>query len=285
MSENNRTLITIGIGAFIIIAILLLIALVLPFSNLAVDNDEIAVITISDTITYGDNSTSAHTSKKEIESELNDAYSNPKIKGIVLDIDSGGGSLVASDEISDLIKKSPKPIVSYIGDKGFDEAYQIASATDYIFASSSSSLGGIGLSYINTDRYSDEKVTGVFNEKYLKNNKTKSNSKVKSANDLANAQKMVDQDYTLFIKKIAENRNLTADYVAELAHGKKYNGNEAKKLGLIDEIGSKSQSIEKAAKLSNATNYTVITYPEPQKKLTEILGENDIFNLKELIKI
>lgn len=285
MSENNRTWITIGIGAFIILAILLLIVLILPFSNLAVDADEIAVIDISGTITYGDSNGTDYTSKKEIEAELNDAYSNPKIKGIVLDINSGGGSLVASDEISDMIKKSPKPIVSYIGDKGFDEAYLIASASNYIFASSSSSLGGIGLSYINTDRYSDEKVTGVFNEKYLKNNKTKSNSKVKTAKDLANAQKMVDQDYTLFIKKIAENRDLKAKYVAELAHGKKYNGNEAKKLGLIDEIGSKGQSIEKAAKLSNATNYTVVNYPMPEKKLTEILGENDIFNLKELIKI
>ena len=105
------------------------------------------------------------------------------------------------------------------------------------------------------------------------------------ANSAQETLKMVDQEYTLFIKKVAEYRDLDPNYVAELAHGKKYNGNEAKKLGLIDEIGSKSQSIEKAAKLSNATNYTVITYPEPQKKLTEILGENDIFNLKELIKI
>ena len=284
MSENNKTWITIGIGAFIIIAILLLIALVLPFSNLAVDNDEIAVISISGTITYGDtNSTSAHTSKKEIENNLNDAYADPNIKAIVLDINSKGGSSVASDEIDDLIKKSPKPIVSYIGDKGFDEAYLIATASDYIFASSSSSIGGIGLSYINTDKYSEENLTGVFNEKYLKNNEKK--IKIRDATDLNNAQKMVDQDYTLFIKKIAENRDMKAKYIAELAHGKKYNGNEAKDLGLIDKIGTKEKAIKKAAKLSNATNYTVINYPKEDKKLTEILGDNDIFKLKDLIKV
>ena len=284
MSENNRTWVTIGIGAFILIAILLLIALFLPISNLTVDdNDEIAVITISGTITYGDtNSTGLHTSKNKIENELNDAISNPNVKGIVLDINSKGGSLVASDEIADLIDNSPKPIVSYIGDKGFDEAYLIATASDYIVASSSSSIGGIGLSYINTDRYSDEKVTGVYDEKYLKANKTK--VKIKSANDLANAQKMVDQEYTLFIKKVAEYRDLDPNYVAELAHGKKYNGNEAKDLGLIDKIGSKSKAIEKAAKLSNATNYTVTYYPKSEKRLTEILGENDIFKLKDSLK-
>ena len=281
MSEDKRNWVNIGIGAFIIIAILLLVALILPLSNLAVETNEMAVISISGTITYGDtNSTSIHTTKAKIENELNEANSNPNVKAIVLDINSKGGSLVASDEISNIIKKSSKPVVSYIGDKGFDEAYLIATASDYIFASSSSSLGAIGLSYINTDRYSDEKVTGVFDEKYLKSQKTK----VKSANDLANAQIMVDQDYTQFINKIAKNRNQKASYIAELAHGKKYNGLEAKNLGLIDKVGPKNKAIEKAAKLANTTNYTVVNYPKPNKSLTETLGQNDIFNLKNLIK-
>ena len=95
---------------------------------------------------------------------------------------------------------------------------------------------------------------------------------------------MVDQDYTQFINKIAKNRNLKANYIAELAHGKKYNGLEAKNLGLIDKVGSKNKAIEKAAKLSNTTNYTAVNYPKTNKSLTETLGQNDIFNLKNLIK-
>lgn len=282
MSDNKRNLINIGIGAFIIIAILLLIALILPLSNLAVETNEIAVIPISGTIVYGDsNGNSTHTGNIEIENQLNDAYANPNVKAIVLDINSKGGSLVASDEICSLIKNSSKPVVSYIGDKGLDEAYLIATATDYIVASPSSTIGAIGLSYINTDKYSVEKLTGVYNEKYLKTNSSKS----KNANNLANGQKMVDQDYTQFIKRIALNRNLKPNYVAELAHGKKYNGNEALNLDLIDRVGSKNTAIKKAAKMANTTNYTITAYPKSNQRLTEFLDENNFFGIKDLIKI
>ena len=47
-----------------------------------------------------------------------------------------------------------------------------------------------------------------------------------NADNLINGQKMIDQDYTQFIKSIAENRNLKPNYLAKLAHGKRYNGNE-----------------------------------------------------------
>ena len=282
MSESKRNWINIGIGAFIIIAILLLIALILPLSNLAVETDEIAIIPISGTIVYGDsNSSKIHTSNIELESQLNDAIANPNVKAIVLDINSKGGSLVASDEICSLIKNSSKPVVSYIGDKGLDEAYLIATSSDYIVASPSSTIGAIGLSYINSDKYSVEKLSGVYNEKYLKTN----NSKNRDVSNLANAQKMVDQDYTQFIKRIAKNRDLKPNYVAELAHGKKYNGNEAKNLGLIDKIGSKNTAVKKAAKMANTTNYTTTTYPKSNERLTEFLGENNIFGIQDLIKI
>ena len=97
--------------------------------------------------------------------------------------------------------------------------------------------------------------------------------------NLLNGQKMIDQDYTQFIKAIAENRNLKPNYLAKLAHGKRYNGNEAKNLGLIDKIGNKNNAIKLAASKANATNYTAFNYPKSKKSLTETLSENKIFNL------
>lgn len=277
MSENNINWLNVGIGAFIILAIVLLLVLILPFGNMVAQQDEIAVITINGAVTYdSSNSTKIFTSASQIENALNEANSNPNVKAIVLDINSKGGSQVACEEIADDIKKSSKPVVAYIGDKGLDESYLLASSADAIVASPSSSVGGIGLSFIDSNKYSKTKLTGVYNEDYLKLKK----SNERNADNLINGQKMIDQDYTQFIKSIAENRDLKPDYLAKLAHGKRYNGNEAKNLGLIDKIGNKNKAIELAASKANVTNYTAINYPKSKKSLTETLSENKIFNLQ-----
>ena len=275
MSENNSKWLNVGIGAFIILAIVLLLILILPFGNLAMEQDEIAVISIGGTVTYdSSNSTKAFTSASQIENALNEANSNPNVKAIVLDINSKGGSQAACSEIVEDIKNSPKPVIAYIGDKGLDESYLIATSADSIVASPSSSIGGIGLSFIDSGKYSKEKLTGVYNEEYLKLKKSNNTD----PDNLANGQKMIDQDYTQFIKKIAENRDLEPNYVAKLAFGKRYNGNEAKNLGLIDKIGTKNKAIKIAASKGNATNYTTSSYPKAKKSLTETLGENNLFN-------
>ena len=276
MSENNINWLNIGIGAFIILAIVLLLVLLLPFGNMVEQQDEIAVITINGAVTYdSSNSTRIFTSASQIENALNEANSNPNVKAIVLDINSKGGSQVACEEIADDIEKSSKPVVAYIGDNGLDESYLIASGADAIVASSSSSIGGIGLSFIDSNKYSKTKLTGVYNEDYLKLKK----SNESNPDNLLNGQKMIDQDYTQFIKAIAGNRDLKPNYLAKLAHGKRYNGNEAKNLGLIDKIGNKNKAIELAASKAKATNYTAVNYPKSHKSLTETLSENKIFNL------
>ena len=258
MSEENSKWLNIGIGAFIILAIVLLLVLILPFGNLVEQQDQIAVITINGVVTYdSSNSTKIFTSASQIENALNEANNDPNIKAIVLDINSGGGSEVASTEIAEDIKKSSKPVIAYIGDKGLDESYLIASSADSIVASPSSSVGGIGLSYIDSTKYSRENLTGVYNEGYLKLNKSDKND----LDNLINGQKMIDQDYTQFIKKIAENKGMNPNDLSKLAFGKKYNGNEAKSLGLIDEVGNKNKAIKIAASKGNATNYTAVNYP------------------------
>ena len=137
MSENKSKWLNIGIGAFIILAIVLLLVLILPFGNLMMEQNEIAVISISGTVTYDStNSTKVFTSASQIEKALDDANSNPNVKGIVLDINSKGGSGVACSEIAEKIKNSSKPVIAYIGDKGLDESYMIATSADSIVASS-----------------------------------------------------------------------------------------------------------------------------------------------------
>ena len=277
MSEESNKWLNIGIGAFIIFDVVLLLLLVLTFGNLVEQQDQIAVISINGIVTYdSSNSTKIFTSASQIENALNAANKDPNVKAIVLDINSGGGSEVASEEIANTIKKSSKPVIAYIGDKGLDESYLIASSADSIVASPSSSVGGIGLSYIDSQKYSRENLTGVYNEDYLKLKK----SNVTDLDNLINGQQMIDQDYTQFIKKIAENKGMNPNDLSKLAYGKKYNGNEAKNLGLVDDVGKKKKAIKLAASKGNATNYTAVNYPKAQKSLTETLAENKIFNFQ-----
>ena len=174
MSENNTNWLNVGIGAFIIFAIVLLLILILPFGNLVEQQDQIAVITINGLVTYdSSNSTKIFTTSSQIEKALNDANKDPNVKAIVIDINSVGGSEVASEEIAEVIKKSSKPVIAYIGDKGLDESYLIASSADSIVASPYSSVGGIGLSYIESTKYSKENITASFNEDYLQLKKVK----------------------------------------------------------------------------------------------------------------
>ncbi len=224
----------IGLAGIIILAILLLVALTLPLTSIFTSN-EIAIIQINGEISYDNNNTNM--SIESIESGINDANNNPSVKAIVIEINSQGGSLVASEEIAKLIKSSKKPTVSWISDSGTSEAYLIASGADTIVATHSSAVGGIGLNLAD-------------NTEYNKNS------------NLDKSASMIKQDYEYLIKEIAKNRGLKFNQISEISKGEVYNGNEAYKAKLIDKVGDKEEAIKIAASKAKITNYTIVKYPK-----------------------
>ena len=108
----------------------------------------VALITIEGVITTdGGASTIGETtiSSSQITEFLADAEANKDIKAIVLEINSPGGSAVASDEIASAVKKSNKPTVAVIREAGASGGYWIASSTDHIIANRMSITGSIGV--------------------------------------------------------------------------------------------------------------------------------------------
>ena len=88
-------------------------------------------------------------------------------------------------------------------------------------------------------------------------------------------QKLVDWIYDEFTAKVAESRKLDKAKVLEIAQGRVWSGIEAKKLGLVDEIGGLDRAISYAAqKASLGTNYRLTEYPR-QAQLAEIIKETD----------
>lgn len=256
MTNKNKKEI-IAISCIIILAIAFLIAIFLPLANLSGDVNEIAIIQINGKLNYNSNE---NTSLESIESGIKEANNNHNVKAIVFEINSNGGSLVACEEITKLIRNSKKPTVSWISDKATSYPYLIATGTDTIVATHTSAIGGLGISFTNSTKYSKATVT----ETVSSNNRS----------FYTNSQNMINQDYIHFIKEIGKNRKLSQKYLININQGI-VNGNQGLKIHLIDKIGDKDSAINIAASKANLTEYKVSNYPKDNSmSLTEILNTN-----------
>jgi protease-4 len=153
--------------------------------------------------------------------------------------------------------------------------YWIAAYGDRIFAEDTTITGSIGVFGVQFD------VKKLANDFGLTFDAVKTGkfadaitiSRPKTAEELAVFQRMVDWIYGEFITKVAEGRNLKRDFVEEIAQGRVWSGVEAKKLGLVDELGGLDQAITFAAGQAKlGTNYRLIEYPR-QKELIEVVQE------------
>jgi len=184
-------------------------------------------------------------SSSDIVSYLEEIKNDSSIKGVIFEINSPGGSGVASEEISSAIKDLNKPTVSYIREVGASGAYWIASSTDHIFASKFATVGSIGVisGWLDfTDLLSD------FNVKYQRfvagaNKDFGTPYRHITPAEEKRYQEQLDELHTLFIEEVAKGRGLDKKYVRDLADGFVFTGQGAVNNKLIDEIGGKKEAI------------------------------------------
>lgn len=204
---------------------------------------------------------------------IEEADKNPNIKGIILEINSPGGSPVATEEIANAIKSTNKTKVAWIREIGTSGAYWIASSCDKIVASRMSFTGSIGVigSYLQfSGLLRDYNITyerliaGEFKD-------IGSPFKPLSIQERKLLQEQLDRLHNYFISTIAKNRNLSEEKVRELATGMFYLGQEAKDLGLVDIIGGKEEAKRIIEKELNITA-ELVEYKE-EKRLIDLLSE------------
>lgn len=220
-------------------------------------------------------------SSKEIVKLIEKADKNPSIKAIVLDINSPGGTAVASDDIANAVKKTNKTTVALIGEVGASGAYWVASAADYIIANRMSITGSIGVisSYLEFAGLIEEYnvtyqrlVSGEYKD--LGNPFKRLTLKERSL-----IQTKLDIIHDYFIEEVAENRNLSKEKVKEISTGIFYLGSEAKELGLVDELGGKDEAKTYLEKKLNIT----IEFVEYKRQRTlfdvlkQVFNENSFF--------
>jgi len=269
-----KLILTFGVLAlFILVLAFVMAALVSGLDMPSIGGGSVAVIPIHGPITMNGCSGGLFgggycASVDEIKEELRNADADPTIRAIVLDINSGGGEVVASRELTREVLKTEKPIVAWIGEIGASGAYYIASAADEIVADETSMTGSIGVIMTITHYYDLMESIGV-NVTVIKAGKSKDvGSPYRPMTPAENKEltDMTDKVYDSFVRDVAKNRGLNEDYVRSISGGKIYLGVEAKELKLVDTLGGFDDAIDVAAELGDISGEPAIRMPE--KKVT-----------------
>lgn len=209
------------------------------------------VITLDGNLGFGEKGVSS----EEIVEFIEKADKNPGIKAILIDINSPGGSAVASEEIMRAVKEANKTTVALIREVGASGGYWVASAADHIVANRMSITGSIGVlsSYLEfSGLLKDYNVTyqRIVGGKYKD---TGSPFKELTYEERVILQAKIDTIHGYFIDSVAENRGLAVEQVRELATGMFYLGSEAKELGLVDVLGGQKEAVRIIEKELNIT--------------------------------
>ena len=262
------------------------------------NNDKIAIIYAEGTILMGEEprNLSDQLTPNTIITELDKALKNKNIKGIVLRVNSPGGSALASAVINNKIKEvnKVKPVYVSIGGIAASGGYYISADAKKIFADKGSLTGSIGVvSLIPNVKELVEKIDinieelkkGEYADIYSLTNEV---TKDKLDKIYASNLKVYDE----FLNVVSEGRDLNREYVHSIAQGKVWLGEEAFELKLVDEIGGIEDTISNLAKDLNLTHYDVIEISESLdynsilKKYIPLIEVNDkiqsIFVEKEL---
>ena len=235
---------------------LVLLSLILSFAiSLFMDSGNagnVAMIKVEGPIMVSSDSPfSEQASSSDIIGFIEDADNNPAINAIIIDVNSPGGSAVASDEIASAIRKANKTTVSVIREVGASGGYWVASAADHVIANRMSVTGSIGVlgSYLEfsgfLDRYNvtyQRLVSGKYKD-------IGTPMKELTGEERSLIQDVLDEIHEDFILAVSENRNLNPEDVRKIADGMLFTGKRAKDLGLVDELGG----IEEAKLYLNRT--------------------------------
>ena len=212
------------------------------------------------------------------------------VKAIVLRINSGGGSALASEimwrEVE--LAKKKKPIVVSFGDVAASGGYYIACPGNRIFAQPNTITGSIGVFGLipNAQGLFADKLGITFDEvKITKHSVT--NLGVKPLDDFESkvVQRNVDSTYETFLNRVATGRLQSFEDIENKAEGRVWSGAQAIKIGLVDELGGLNDAIKYAANLAKIKDYKVSEYPKEKALMEKLLdGFNDNQETKILEK-
>ncbi len=220
-----------------------------------------------------------------------------KIKAVVVRVNSGGGSALASENIwreLELVKAQGIPVIASMGDVAASGGYYISAAADTIVAESNTITGSIGVFSMipSVGKLFNEKLgitfdtvltgkmaAGLYENIYMDHNELQKEI----------LQNGTDTMYNIFLNRVAQGRGMTKDAVHKVAQGRVWSGDKAVNNGLVDVIGDLDDAIAIAANSAGLESYNIKEYPSvkdpTQQLLDKLTGKsNDTDKLGILLK-
>jgi protease IV len=197
---------------------------------------------------------------------LRELRADKETKAVVLRVNSPGGSALASDIIQREVRllQKEKPVVISMGDVAASGGYWISTYSNKIFAQPNTITGSIGVIGINFNYQKLANNNGITWD-VVKTSKLADSVTVarpRTPQELAISQQIVDDIYDDFISKVSESRKLSKQKVAEIAQGRVWSGVDAKRIGLVDELGGLNEAIAYAAQAAKLDkDWQVDEYP------------------------
>ncbi len=254
------------------------------YSTYKSSKNRIAVLVAAGSIVTGKGEKESIGSDKYAK-EIRKLAEDDKVKAIVLRINSGGGSALASDIMWRELRLAAekKPVIASMSDYAASGGYFLAMACDTIVAQPNTITGSIGVfsMLMNIKGFLNDKLgittdnikTGKFADLY-------SATKPMTEYEKQIVQKSTEEAYKAFLTKAAESRGKELDEIEKVASGRIWTGREALENGLVDQLGDLDDAISIAAQAAGVDDdYKVRVYPAKKDPFSEFLealqGEED----------
>jgi protease-4 len=206
---------------------------------------------------------------ERVSRELRKLRLDDRVKAVVLRVNSGGGSATASELIQRevVLTKKVKPVVVSMGYVAASGGYWISTYGDRIFAEPTTITGSIGVVGLipNVKKLANEHGITWDSVQTAKFASLMTLTRPKTEAELNRIQGLIDHTYELFLTKVADSRKMKKEAVHEIAQGRVWSGQEALKLGLVDELGGLGAALKHAAKLVKAEDDFYVVGPEREQ--------------------
>ena len=255
--------------------------------------DKIAIIYAQGTILYVEGSETI-IGEELFRETIDELRENKNVKAVVLRIDSPGGDPLTSDILWNSIEKlkNNKPIVVSMGNVAASGGYYIACNANKILANPMTITGSIGVwgTLPNLEGISSDIGINAEQVNTHKNSMGYSLFEPLQSGYKNAMERTIDEVYKLFKLRVSEGRTISYDEVENYARGHVWSGKEAKKIGLIDEIGGLQDAIYEASKLAGIENFNIAEYPIVEEDFESIFSEilpsihffNDLKKIKDI---
>lgn len=236
----------------------------------------IAVVMASGAIMDGEE-TPGNVGGDTTAAQIRDARLDPKIKAIILRVNSPGGSVTASEAIREELaaaQAAGKPIVVSMGGMAASGGYWISTPASYIVANPSTLTGSIGIfGVINTLENSLDSI-GVHTDGVATSPLADiSTTKALPTEVQQLMQLTIENGYRNFVGLVAKSRHKTPEQIDDIAQGHVWTGSDAKANGLVDALGDFDDAVKKAGELAKVSNPQLSWYQDDPSFLDMMLSQ------------